>query len=158
MPSSRPGGRRPPRPNPPPPPPTPPAPTPSPLPIVLPPRASPSGRGPALRTVRGPPAREPGTVVLRVRGPNRRWVGELDAAAYGAFNLDGGSDHPGGELALCFRRSCFGAAARGSVERDWSASAQSSAGPIALDIRRFTVPVGLHAALAGRVGPVQLCV
>src|SRR5437016_4137644 len=47
------------------------------VPSPLPPRAFPSGPGPDLRAVHGPPAREPGTVVLRVRGPNRRWVGEL---------------------------------------------------------------------------------
>jgi hypothetical protein len=134
---------------------------PAPLPIVpspLPPRAFPSGPGPDLRTVRGAPAREPGTLVLRVRGPNRRWGGELDAAVYGAFNLDGGSDQPGGELALGFRRGRFGAAARGTVERNWSASAQSPAGPLALDIRRLTVAVEAHVDVPVRVGALRFVV
>jgi hypothetical protein len=108
--------------------------------------------------VHGPPTHEPGTLVLRVRGPNRRWVGELDAAVYGAFNLDGGSNQPGGELAVGFRRGWFGAAARGTIERDWSASAPSAAGFIALDIRRAAVGIELHGDLSVRVGAVRFVV
>jgi hypothetical protein len=124
----------------------------------LPPRAFPSGPGPDLRMVHGPPTREPGTLVLRVHGPNRRWVGELDAAVYGAFNLDGGSDQPGGELAIGFRRKWIGAAVRGSIERDWSASAPSAAGFISLDIRRAAVAAELHGDVPVRVGALRFVV
>jgi hypothetical protein len=125
------------------------------MPSPLPPRAFPSGPSPELRATHGPPTREPGTVVLRVRGPNRKWVGEIDVAAYGAFNLDGGSDQPGGELGVGFRHGWLGAAVRGNVERDWSVSTQSTAGLLALDLRRFAIALDLHADVPVRVGAVR---
>jgi hypothetical protein len=89
-------------------------------------------------------------------------VGELDAAVYGAFNLDSGTNQPGGELAIGFRRALrkgsIGVSARGTVERDWTASAQSAAGPIALDLQRFTVGLELHGDLPVRVGAVRFVV
>jgi hypothetical protein len=102
--------------------------------------------------------REPGTIVLRMRPPARRWLGELSAAVYGSFGLDGGSDQPGGELAAGFARGRFGAEARGSVDRDYPVAASSEAGPLSLSLRRSTVAVGVHAEVPVRVGAVRFVV
>jgi len=99
----------------------------------------------------------PGSVMLRLRGPDKRWVGELSAAVYGAFAFDGnGADEPAGELALGFRRGRFGAAVRGDVEGDFSVpSAQPG---IKLDIRRAQVALEAHADVPLKVGALRFVV
>ena len=96
----------------------------------------------------------PGSVLLRLRPPDKRWIGELWAAVYGAFALDGnGADEPAGELALGFRRGRFGAALRGDVEGAFTvASAQPG---IALDIRRAQLALEAHADVPVRVGALR---
>ena len=97
----------------------------------------------------------PGSVLLRLRGPDKRWVGELTAAVYGAFALDGnGADEPAGELAVGFRRGHFGAALRGDVEGDFTVAA-SPTSAIALDIRRAQLALEAHADLPVRVGSLR---
>ncbi len=93
----------------------------------------------------------PGSVMLRLRGPEKRTVGELWAAVYGAFAFDGnGADEPAGELGLGFRRGRFGAAVRGDVEGDFTVA--SSQPGIKLDIRRAQVALEAHADVPLRVG------
>lgn len=96
----------------------------------------------------------PGSVMLRLRGPDKRWVGELWAAVYGAFAFDGnGADEPAGELGLGFRRGRFGAAVRGDVEGSFAVA--SSQPGIKLDIRRAQVALEAHADVPLRVGVLR---
>ncbi len=96
----------------------------------------------------------PGSVLLRLRGPEKRWVGELSAAVYGAFALDGnGANEPAGELALGLRRGRFGAALRGDLEGDFTVAAPG--GAIKLDIRRAQLALEAHADLPIRVGALR---
>ena len=113
-----------------------------------------------VRIVRPPPPRpEPGTIVLRTRGPDRAWVGELAAAAYGAFPLDGtGGDVPGGELAIGLRHRRFGLALRGAVEGGNTIAATSPAGPIALELRRAAITLEAHADVPVRVVAMRFVV
>jgi hypothetical protein len=97
----------------------------------------------------------PGAVLLRLRGPEKRWVGELSAALYCAFALDGnGADEPAGELAVGFRRGHFGAALRGDVEGDFTVAAAAGSG-IGLDIRRAQLALAAHADVPIRVGSLR---
>jgi hypothetical protein len=107
-----------------------------------------------------PPPLPPGSVLLRLRGPEHRWVGELSAAVYGAFALDGnGTDLPAGELALGFRRGRFGAALRGDVEGDFTvAAAPSASTAIKLDIRRAQLALEAHADVGIRIGVLRFVV
>jgi len=107
-----------------------------------------------------PPPLPPGSVLLRLRGPEHRWVGELSAAVYGAFALDGnGTDLPAGELALGFRRGRFGAALRGDVEGDFTVAASPSASTaIKLDIRRTQLALEAHADVGIRIGVLRFVV
>ncbi|MCA1663436.1 MAG: hypothetical protein LC659_04060, partial [Myxococcales bacterium] len=102
----------------------------------------------------------PGSVLLRLRGPEQRWVGELAAAVYGAFALDGnGTDLPAGELALGFRRGRFGAALRGDIEGDFTVAAPASAASaIKLDIRRAQLALEAHADVGIRIGALRFAV
>ncbi|HEY2747654.1 MAG TPA: hypothetical protein VGL86_23695 [Polyangia bacterium] len=102
----------------------------------------------------------PGSVLLRLRGPDHRFVGELSAALYGAFALDGnGTDQPAGELALGFRRGRFGAALRGDVEGDFTvAAAPSASTAIKLDIRRAQLALEAHADVGIRIGVLRFVV
>lgn len=130
----------------PPPPPTPPAPKPPPPTVIV-------------RVERIPPPREPGTFVLRTRGPDRRWVGELAAAVYGAFPLDGnGANEPGGELSIGFRRRRFGAALRGGVEGPFIVNTTSTEGPLTLSVRRAEIALEAHADVSVRVGSLRFVV
>ena len=96
----------------------------------------------------------PGSVLLRLRGPEKRWVGELSAAVYGAFALDGnGANEPAGELALGLRRGRFGAALRGDLEGDFTVAAPG--GAIKLDMRRAQLALEAHADLPLRVGALR---
>jgi hypothetical protein len=96
-------------------------------------------------------------VLLRLRGPEKRWVGELSAALYGAFALDGnGADEPAGELAVGLRRGHFGAALRGDVEGDFTVAAPPSASTaIKLDIRRAQLALEAHADVGIRIGVLR---
>lgn len=96
-----------------------------------------------------------GAIVLRTRGPDRRFVGELAVAAYGAFALDGtGADEAAGELALGFRRGRFGLGLRGDVEGDHTVPADTT-GTIKLSIRRAQVALEAHADVPIRVGVLR---
>jgi hypothetical protein len=96
----------------------------------------------------------PGAVLLRLRGPEQRWVGELWTALYGAFALDGdGRDEPAGELALGLRRGRFGLALRGDVEGSFSVAAPNSA--ITLEVRRAQLALEAHADVRLPVGAVR---
>jgi hypothetical protein len=95
-----------------------------------------------------------GSVMVRMRPPDKRWLGELWAAVYGAFALDGnGADLPAGELGLGFRRGHFGAAVRGAVEGDYRVA--STQPGIALDIRRAQIALEAHADVPIRVGALR---
>lgn len=134
------------QPKPEPPPPTPPPPPPKPQVIVIEKRVE--------RPVPVPTPIPSGSFVLRLRGPERRWVGELSAAVYGAISLDGnGTEQPAGELAIGFRRGRFGLAARGDVEGNFSVAATS--GGVQLDIRRAQIAVEAHADVLFRVGALR---
>jgi len=92
----------------------------------------------------------PGAYLLRLRGPDHRLVGELWAAVYGAFALDGnGADEPAGELGLGLRRGHFGAALRGDVEGDFEVKSSNG---YAVDLRRAQIAVEAHADVPVRVG------
>ncbi|MGZ3425168.1 MAG: hypothetical protein ACXVCV_00900 [Polyangia bacterium] len=109
---------------------------------------------PVERRVPVPTPIPSGSFVLRLRGPERRWVGELSAAVYGAFALDGnGSDEPAGELALGVRRGRFGLAVRGDVEGAFTVAAATP--PIALEIRRAQVAIEAHADVPLRLGALR---
>ncbi len=95
----------------------------------------------------------PGSILLRLRGPDHRFVGELSAALYGAFALDGnGADEPAGELALGFRRGRFGAALRGDVEGDFTIAASAT---YKVDLRRAQLAAEAHVDVPLRVGAVR---
>jgi hypothetical protein len=129
-----------------PPPPPPPTPKPKPQVIVI--------EKPVERRVAVPTPIPSGSFVLRLRGPERRWVGELSVAVYGAFALDGnGTDEPAGELALGVRRGRFGLALRGDVEGDFRVASAMS--PFALDIRRAQLALEAHADVPLRVGALR---
>jgi hypothetical protein len=138
-----------PEPVPPAPPPTPPAP---------PPKAPPPTVIVKIERI-PPPPREPGTFLLRTRGPDRRWVGEIAAAVYGAFPLDGnGANEPAGELSIGFRRRRFGAAVRGAVEGPFIVNATATAGPLSLSVRRAEIVLEAHADVSVRVGALRFVV
>jgi hypothetical protein len=137
----------PPKPEPEEPPPTEPPPPPKPQVIVI--------EKPVERRVPVPTPIPSGSYVLRLRGPERRWVGELSAAVYGAFALDGnGADEPAGELAVGARRGRLGLALRGDVEGDFTVAAPT-ASAIKLDIRRAQLALELHADVPVRVGAIR---
>jgi hypothetical protein len=129
------------------PPPPPPPPPPKPQVIII--------EKPVEKRVPVPAPIPPGAIVLRTRPPDHRYIGELAAAVYGAFALDGnGADLPAGELSIGFRRGRFGAAVRGDVEGDHSI-AVDSAGAIKLSLRRTQVALEAHADVPIRVGALR---
>lgn len=131
------------------PPPQPPPPAPKPQVIII--------EKPVLVPTPTPAPIPPGSVMLRLRPPDKRVIVELSAAVYGAFAIDGnGADEPAGELALGIRRGRFGAALRGDVEGVFTVdSAQPG---IALDIRRAQLALEAHADIPIRVGALRFVV
>lgn len=128
-------------------PPPPPPPPPKPQVIII--------EKPVEKRVTVPAPIPPGAIVLRTRGPERRLVGELAAAIYGAFGLDGnGADEPAGELSIGFRRGRFGAALRGDVEGEQSFPFDA-AGTLKLAIRRSQVALEAHADVPVRIGVLR---
>src|SRR5262249_55390475 len=86
--------------------------------------------------------------------PEKRFIGELWAAVYGAFAFDGnGADEPAGELAVGFRRGRFGAAVRGDVEGDFTVAAAQPG--IKLDIRRAQLALEAHADVPIHIGALR---
>jgi hypothetical protein len=98
----------------------------------------------------------PGTITLRTRGPDKRVVGELGVAVYGAFGIDGsGADEPAGELSIGLRRGRFGAALRGAVEGEYTVAAPTTTSRIDLHLRRAEIALEAHADVPLRVGALR---
>ncbi|MDB4967448.1 MAG: hypothetical protein JWN44_3137 [Myxococcales bacterium] len=138
------------------------SPPPSPPPAAAEPIAPPATPSPPpkpqviiIERVAPPSQPPPGTILLRTRGPERRLVGELVAAVYGAFGIDGsGADEPAGELSLGLRRGRFGVAIRGAVEGGYTVAAPTDA-HVTLQLRRAEVALEAHLDVPIRVGALR---